>query len=86
MQKFIPLLLFAAFLTGCGNYESKAKEDAQKAADQKATQGEFVKSPDLYYSLMLRTESLKLGETGLQGFDVKFALEREMVKLMLCLE
>jgi PBP1b-binding outer membrane lipoprotein LpoB len=50
MQKLIPLLLFAAFLTGCGNYESKAKEDAQKAADQKATQGEFVKSPDLDYS------------------------------------
>ena len=35
---------------------------------------------------MLRTEPLKLGETGLQGFDVKFALKREMVELMLDLE
>jgi hypothetical protein len=35
---------------------------------------------------MLRTEPLELCETGLQGFDVKFALEREMVKLMLYLE
>ena len=35
---------------------------------------------------MLRTEPLKLGKTGLQGFDVQFALEREMVELMLDLE
>ena len=35
---------------------------------------------------MLRTEPLKFGETGLQCLDVKFALERKMVKLMLCLE
>ena len=35
---------------------------------------------------MLRTEPLKLCETGLQGFDVKFALKREMVELMLDLE
>jgi len=35
---------------------------------------------------MLRTEPLKLGETGFQGFEVKFTLEREMVKLMLYLE
>ena len=35
---------------------------------------------------MLRTEPLKLSETGLQGFDVQFALEREMVELMLDLE
>jgi len=35
---------------------------------------------------MLRTEPLKFGETGLQGFDVKFALKCEMVELMLDLE
>jgi PBP1b-binding outer membrane lipoprotein LpoB len=50
MSKLMPILLLAAFLAGCSNYESKAKEDAQKAADQKALQGEFVKSPDLDYS------------------------------------
>ena len=35
---------------------------------------------------MLRSKPLKLGETGLQGFDVQFALECEMVELMLDLE
>jgi hypothetical protein len=32
---------------------------------------------------MLRSELLKLGETGLQSFEVKLAPECEMVHLML---
>jgi hypothetical protein len=32
---------------------------------------------------MLRSQPLKLGEAGLQGFDVKLAPEREMVELVL---
>ena len=35
---------------------------------------------------MLRAKSLKLSETGLQGFEVKFASQREMVELMLQFE
>ena len=35
---------------------------------------------------MLRSKPLKLGEAGLQGFDVKLASEGEMVHLVLELE
>jgi hypothetical protein len=35
---------------------------------------------------MLRTKPLKLGETGVWCLDVKFALECEMLELMLDLE
>ena len=71
MRKLIPLLLFAAFLAGCGNYESKAKEDMQKAADQKALQGEFVKSPTLDYSKYNSSPSLEPKEPKPVQQDVK---------------
>jgi hypothetical protein len=49
--------------------------------EKRTIQAAWLASADYY--LMLRSQPLKLGEAGLQGFDVKLAPEREMVELVL---